>query len=305
MPGPEWTRLWPAGQAPLDLVDWDMTGPPPGPIDYVVLPYMDSAGRAHRLREAEGAVVAQTLSAGYESVMPHLPEGMTLCNARGVHDDSTAELALGLALGCLRGLGEAARDQSTETWEPTTRRSLADRRALVVGAGSIGVAIADRLVPFGVEVTLVASRAREEGGRHVHAVTELPDLLPVHDVVFLVLPLTEASRHLVDEEFLAALPDGAVLVNVARGAIVDTDALLRHLGRGRILAGLDVTDPEPLPAGHPLWHAPGALITPHVGGNTTAFPSRAMRLLRSQLGAFANGEPLANVVAGPGVPTSR
>jgi phosphoglycerate dehydrogenase-like enzyme len=130
----------------------------------------------------------------------------------------------------------------------------------------------------------------------VHAVDELPDLLPRHDVVVVVVPLGPQTVGLVDDEFLSAMPDGALLVNVARGGVVDTDALVRHLATGRLRAALDVTDPEPLPADHPLWTAPGVLISPHTGGASTAFLPRATRLLQEQLGAYAAGRSLRNVV---------
>jgi phosphoglycerate dehydrogenase-like enzyme len=130
----------------------------------------------------------------------------------------------------------------------------------------------------------------------VHPLTELPALLPDADVVILSTPLNEATRGLADARFLARLKDGALLVNVARGAVVDTEALLTELESGRITAALDVTDPEPLPQGHPLWHAPGVLVSPHVGGSTSAFWPRAKRLLAAQLTRFAAGEPLENVV---------
>jgi phosphoglycerate dehydrogenase-like enzyme len=155
------------------------------------------------------------------------------------------------------------------------------------------------LTPFEVEVTAVASKARagDELVRSVHGVDELPALLPRHDVVVVIVPLSEQTTGLVDEAFLSAMPDGALLVNVARGAVVDTDALVRHATAGRIRAALDVTDPEPLPADHPLWGVPGVLITPHVGGASTAFMPRAARLLQEQLGAYAAGRPLRNLVA--------
>jgi phosphoglycerate dehydrogenase-like enzyme len=154
------------------------------------------------------------------------------------------------------------------------------------------------LLPFEVQVTAVASRARagDQLVASVHGVDELAYLLPSHDVVIVVVPLNEHTTKLVDDGFLAAMPDGALLVNVARGGVVDTDALLRHASLGRIRAALDVTDPEPLPIGHPLWTTQGILVTPHVGGASTAFMPRATRLLQEQLGAYAVGRPLRNIV---------
>jgi phosphoglycerate dehydrogenase-like enzyme len=127
-------------------------------------------------------------------------------------------------------------------------------------------------------------------------VDELPSLLPEHDVVVVIVPLSDGTTDLVDRDFLASMPDGALLINVARGKVVDTQALLEATSTGRIRAALDVTDPEPLPVDHPLWHAPGVLISPHVGGASSAFVPRAVALLRDQIGAFVGGRPLRNVV---------
>jgi phosphoglycerate dehydrogenase-like enzyme len=173
--------------------------------------------------------------------------------------------------------------------------SLADRTVLILGYGSIGEALERRLNVFECDVIRVARRARAG----VHPISELPELLPRADVVVLLTPATEETRGMVDAKFLARLKDGALLVNVARGVVVDTDALLAELSTGRIRAALDVTDPEPLPAGHPLWTAPNVLINPHRGGASTAFAPRVARLVRAQLERYVRGEPLINVVAGP------
>ena len=296
---PEASGARPAG---IEVVLWDLLDPlPPDATgrhgaDVVVPPYMQTDDRLTRLREVQGLRLVQTLTAGYDGLLPMIPPGVILCIATGVHDASTAELAVGLAIASLRGLGQAALDATTGTWGHGTRPSLADRRVLLIGAGSVGSAIASRLAPFEVELTRVASRARDDASGHLHGVDELPALLPDHDVVVLALPLTDATRGLVGKDFLAAMPDGALLVNVARGPVVDTDALLAELTHGRLLAALDVTDPEPLPPDHPLWLAPNLLISPHVGGNTTAFPPRARALLRDQLARLAEGRPLRNVV---------
>lgn len=274
------------GQRDLELDD----------LELVVLPYMGTQRNADVLRRLPRLRVVQTLTAGYEDVLPYLPDGVALATAAGVHDASTAELALGLALASLRGIPQAVRDAEHGTWQPQHRSSLADRRVLVVGVGGVGEAIADRLAPFEVSLTRVASRARDDDRGHVHAATELQRLLPDHDVVVLACPLNEHTRGMADAAFLAAMPDGALLVNVGRGGLVDTDALLVELRRIRLQAALDVVDPEPLPADHPLWSAPGLLLTPHVGGNTTAFAPRAAAMLREQLARFAAGEPLRGVV---------
>lgn len=255
------------------------------PYDFAV-PHMEHMAGMPKLR------VVQTLTAGYEHVLPYLPAGVTLCNARGVHDASTAELAVGLMIASLRGIDDFARAQPAGEWSFSPRPSLADRTVLIVGYGSIGQALERRLDGFEVEMVRVARRPRDG----VHTMAELPELLPRADVVVLLVPVTPETERLVDAGFLARMRDGALLVNVARGRIVDTDALLAELEAGRLRAALDVTEPEPLPAQHPLWRAPGCLISPHVGGATSAFLPRARRLVVDQLTRFAAGEPLANVV---------
>jgi phosphoglycerate dehydrogenase-like enzyme len=245
--------------------------------------------------------LVQTLTAGFEHVLPFLPRGVALANAPGVHDASTAELAVTLTLAVLRGLPDFVHAQDDSQWiadDVIRRRSLADRRVLVVGYGGVGRAVARRMLAFEATVTGVATRARPTGpdGVAVHGTEELPDLLPQHDVVVLATPLNDATRGLVDAKFLAAMPDGAVLVNVARGGVVDTDALIAELSSGRIFAGLDVTDPEPLPTEHPLWHAPGVLISPHAGGATSAFLPRAVALLRGQLQRLSTGRRPRGIV---------
>jgi phosphoglycerate dehydrogenase-like enzyme len=312
MTGDVWLPIPPEEIAALpegfDYLFWnggeDGTQEYPGdPADCVfyVVPYMTPAEIVLRpVPRMTSVRVVQTLTAGTDHVEPglkDLPPGVRLCNARGVHDASTAELALTLILASLRGVPGAVRAQDRGEWLGGFRPALADRNVLVVGYGSIGAAIEDRLAPFEVaRVTRVARSGRTTARGPVHPLTELPALLPDADVVVLSTPLTDATRHLVDAGFLARMKDGALLVNVARGAVVDTEALLAELERGRITAALDVTDPEPLPADHPLWHAPGVLITPHVGGATSAFRPRAERLLVDQLTRFLHQEPLANVV---------
>ena len=238
--------------------------------------------------------VVQTLTAGVDHIRSALPEGVVLCNGRGIHDTSTAELALTLILSSLRGVPEFVRAQAAAQWRSDRRESLADKTVLIVGYGQIGAAIEARIVPFEAEVLRVA-RGRRPG---VHAIEELPRLLPDADVVVLILPGTAETRHLVDADFLARMKRGALLVNVARGSVVDHDALARALHDGQVRAAVDVTDPEPLPDGHPLWSAPNLLITPHVGGASSAMWPRAHRVVREQLERYVRGEPLANQVTG-------
>lgn len=247
-----------------------------------------AALRSPRLR------VIQLLTAGYEQVAPLVPDGVLLCNARGVHDASTAELAAALMLAALRGIPDFVRAQHTGEWRHATYPSLADRTVLILGYGSIGQALERRLAGFEVRILRVARRPRPG----VHGIEDVWGLLGEADVVVVLTPLTAETRHLVDEKFLARMRPGALLVNVARGAVVDTEALVHAVAAGRIRAALDVTDPEPLPADHPLWRLPGVLISPHVGGDTTAFLPRARQFIVDQMSRYLNGEPLRNVVAG-------
>ncbi|MEU9271306.1 2-hydroxyacid dehydrogenase [Streptomyces sp. NPDC048251] len=276
---------------------------PADPADCVfyVVPYMKPAGLGQRpLPEMTSLEVVQTLSAGIDHVVPALASlrpGVRLCNARGVHEASTAELTLTLVLASLRGIPDFVRAQDRGEWLSGFRPALADKNVLIVGYGSIGSAIEDRLAPFEVaRVARVARSWRTTARGPVHPIAELPALLPEADVVILCTPLNDSTLGLVDAEFLARMKDGALLVNVARGGVVDTKALLTEVESGRLTAALDVTDPEPLPPGHPLWSAPGVLVSPHVGGPTSAFLPRAVRLLVDQLGRFVNREPLRNVI---------
>ncbi|MFF9410061.1 2-hydroxyacid dehydrogenase [Streptomyces anandii] len=266
-----------------------------------VVPYMKRQPvKVRPLAHMRNLRLIQTLTAGVDDVTAHLSAivpGVRLCNARGVHEASTAELALALVLASLRGIPGFVRAQQREEWRSAFHPALADKSVLIVGYGAIGAAIEDRLAPFELaRVARVARSPRTTARGPVHPLTDLPSLLPQADVVVLSTPLTEATRGLVNADFLARMKDGALLVNVARGPVVDTKALLTEVESGRLTAALDVTDPEPLPPGHPLWHAPGVLISPHVGGPTSAFLPRAKRLVAEQLRRFVNREPLANVI---------
>ncbi|MGR6914979.1 2-hydroxyacid dehydrogenase [[Actinomadura] parvosata] len=234
----------------------------------------------------------QTVTAGVEPYRPHMPEGAVLCNARGVHEAGTAEWAVGAMIAVLREFPGFVDAQRRGEWTYHHTDVLADSTVLIVGYGSIGAALERRLDGFEVEIVRVARSAREG----VHGMDELPALLPEADVVVLLVPATAATSGMVDAAFLARMKDGAVLVNAARGGVVDTDALVAELKDGRLRAALDVTAPEPLPAGHPLWSAPGVLITPHVAGSTPASVRRTLRLVRAQVERYLAGEPLENVI---------
>ncbi|MFG2643519.1 2-hydroxyacid dehydrogenase [Streptomyces sp. NPDC048370] len=304
IPADEIEGLPDPGASGLNYRFWD--GGPDLPADparcgFYVVPYMKGTEVAVRPLAAMASVrVVQTLSAGTDHVTPGLGAlrpGVDLCNAKGVHEASTAELTIALILASLRGIPGFVRGQDKEEWRAGFYPALADRSVLIVGYGSIGAAIEDRLAPFEcARVVRVARSARTTERGPVHPLSELPALLPQADVVVLSTPLTPETRHLADAGFLARMKDDALLVNVARGPVVDTAALLKEVESGRITAALDVTDPEPLPPGHPLWHAPGVLVSPHVGGSTSAFMPRAKRLIAAQLTRFAAGERPANVV---------
>ena len=301
MPDASWVAD--TGEIPgLEMVTWDIHEPHPraDEVAVVVPPYLDPHQRLDLLGTLPRLELVQLLTAGYDNVTPHLPRGVTLCSGGGIHDASTAELALTLMLASIRGIPDFVRAQDRRHWIPTRIwPALADRRVLVVGYGKVGRAIAARLLAFETTVTAVASRARDgdELVETVHGIDELPALLPDQDVVVVITPLTDATAGLVDAGFLAAMKDGALVVNVARGKVADTDALLAEAASGRLGVAVDVTDPEPLPADHPLWSTPNVLVSPHVGGASTAFRPRALALVRRQLAAYAEGRPLESVVS--------
>jgi phosphoglycerate dehydrogenase-like enzyme len=234
--------------------------------------------------------VVQVLSAGTDWVEPHVPPHATLCSARGARDAPVAEWVVAALVGTTSRLLECAR---IRTWTEGGLVDLGGWRVLVVGMGSIGRRVQEYLAPFGTEVIGVASRARED----IHGIDELPALLPGADAVVVLAPLTDATRGLIGARELAAMRDGAVLVNAARGAVVDTGALVAEVTTGRLRAVLDVTDPEPLPDDHPLWSAPGVVsITPHIAGDSPAGNARAAELAGEQLARWCAGDELHNIV---------
>ncbi|WP_328339315.1 2-hydroxyacid dehydrogenase [Micromonospora sp. NBC_00421] len=277
----------------------DPANPPGDPADvrFWVPPFLAGTDTTTMLDRLPDLAVVQLLSAGADAWTGRVPAGVTLCDARGVHDAGTAEWVVTAILAQLRGFPALARAQARREWaydQVAPTDELTGKRVLIVGAGSIGAAVRDRLAPFDVTFTLVARSARPAEG--VHAVAELPRLLPEADVVVLLVPLTDATRGLVDADFLAAMPDGALLVNAARGPVADTSALVAELTSGRLRAALDVTEPEPLPADHPLWELPNVLLTPHVAGSVRGLLPRAYRLVGEQVRRFAAGTPLVNRV---------
>jgi phosphoglycerate dehydrogenase-like enzyme len=238
--------------------------------------------------------LVQLLSAGAERWLGKVPDGVLLSTCRGAHGGSTAEWAVAVLLSIYRDLARFERDRQARVWAQRQTETLQDKRILVIGAGDLGRQLHRRLAAFDAVTTLVATRARDG----VHGVDELPDLLPRHDAVVLMVPVTPATVGMVDAEFLARMADGAVLVNAARGQIVDTGALLAELTSGRLRAALDVTDPEPLPPDHPLWTASGLVLTPHVAGGTTGTWDRAYAIVAAELTRFVAGEEPVNLVRG-------
>ncbi|MEU9355600.1 2-hydroxyacid dehydrogenase [Streptomyces griseoloalbus] len=242
----------------------------------------------------------QALSSGTDELraeLDRLPRPVTLCNAGAAPAPSTAELALTLILASLRGIPESVRAQDGGEWRPEVFPSLYGRSVLIVGYGAVGSALEELLVPFGCAVTRVAGADQDAPRGPVRSAADLPRLVADADVVVLSIPLTPQTRQLFDAGMLARMKDGALLVNVARGAVVDTDALLKETHEGRLRAALDVTDPEPLPPGHPLRETPGVLITPHQGAFTSSLWPRLEQLIRRQLRRFAAGEELENIVS--------
>lgn len=289
----QWEDLeLPAGFESLSPRTAPLGGDDLSAITFFVPPYMGGRKALSPILRMPNLRVVQLPYAGYENALEFMRPGLIMCNASGVHDDSTAELAVGLTIASLRGFPEFVRNQIRGEWVRSRRKSLSDSRVGIVGFGSIGKRIKENLSGFAVEV-VPFTRSGSDGSKKM---SELDSELPNLDVVILSMPLNEESRHLFDAKKLARMKDGALLVNVARGPVVDTDALIEELNSGRILAALDVTDPEPLPKDHPLWIAKGLLISPHVGGESSAFEPRFRKLLEDQLQRLSKGEPLMNIV---------
>jgi len=289
-------REYLADVAGVEILTFDAAAPLPEAAleaEVLVAPFL-SKGASDLVDRLPKLRLVQLLTAGAEAWIGKLPDGVGLSDCRGAHGGSTAEWAVAVLLAVYRDLPGFVRAQARGEWSYHTTDELAGKRVLILGAGDIAGNIARRLEPFDVATTLVGRTARDG----VHGIGEMPELLPRHDACIVIVPLTAQTRGLVDAEFLAAMPDGAVLVNAARGPIVDTDALLAELTAGRLRAALDVTDPEPLPAGHPLWEAPNLLLTPHIGGAVPAALRRAFRVAAEQIAAFARGEEPPNLVRG-------
>ncbi len=272
---------------------WGEPVPPEAAKAEVLIPGKHPPGE-QLWRALPNLKLIQLLSAGAEDWIGRVPDGVLLSTCRGAHGGSTAEWVVAALLSMYRKLDVFAAAQREGRWERQTADTLQGKRVLVIGAGDLGRHLRRRLEPFDARCTMVGMTAREG----VHGVRELPGLLELHDVVVLMVPLTSRTRGMVDAEFLSRMRDGAVLVNVSRGAVVDTDALVAELTTGRLRAALDVTDPEPPPAGHPLWTVPGLLLTPHVGGAVRGVRGRSYAVAAAEIARYAGGELPDNLVHG-------
>ncbi|MGQ4616329.1 NAD(P)-dependent oxidoreductase [Nocardia sp. R7R-8] len=262
---------------------------PAGAVEFWALPHPVASSSAAMLADMPNLRVLQLISSGVDHVLPYLPPGVAVHNAPHLRAESTAEAAVSLILASLNNMSDWFALQRRKQWEwLPPRRCLTGKTVLLVGYGAVGQQIRRMLSGFDVDVVVVAQHPRPG----IASAEQLDTLVPTADVVVLALPLTERTRHLFGREQIGNMKDGALLVNVSRGEIVDTAALLHALSTTRITAALDVTDPEPLPDGHPLWSAPGLLISPHVGGNPLHIEVAARAFLTEQIDRFVSGREL-------------
>ncbi|WP_022881487.1 NAD(P)-dependent oxidoreductase [Gryllotalpicola ginsengisoli] len=286
--------------ADTDYLIWDMQSAPPTarPIGLAVMPYMAPASTL-RVVGDRAVTAVQSLSLGYDGVAEVLRSDVVFCNAKGVHEKATAEHALALILSAQRELGEFARAQTEPSppWDQRFTPGLEGATVMIVGAGGVGAELDRMLRALGLQTIRVARTARRDADGDVHPTSALRELAALADIVVLAVPLDATTRHLVDAAFLAACRPGTLIVNVARGPVVDTAALTESVRSGLIRATLDVTDPEPLPGGHPLWRLPGVTITPHVAGRTHRMWDRAAALILDQADRLRQGLPLRNRIA--------
>ena len=286
------------GELPAN-VDLRLVPPEPAPVPdladvELIVPDGRSRGPLLELLAGGGGQlrVIQTTSAGVDWLIGRVPEHVAVHNARGVYDAPLAEWVVGAILAMQRGLVQSRDAQARHAWETIEPDELFGRRVVILGLGSIGTAIADRLRPFGVDVIGVGRTARTG----VLGLTDLDAVLPEAEILVNMLPLTKETAGLLDARRLGLLPDGALVVNAGRGRTIETAALVTELQAGRIRAALDVTDPEPLPPDHPLWGLPNALITPHMAGDSPGSTIRSFELAGDQIRRFAAGELLINEV---------
>lgn len=244
------------------------------------------------MSEAASLEFVQTQTVGVDGILASVPDGVTLCSVRGAYDELMAELLLAGILVSYKEVTHYVHAQDEGIWRPTEVRVIQGANVLYVGYGAIAQCLERYLAPFGVQSRKVARSARDD----IEGLDALPRLLPEADIVVVLTPLTPETRGLVDERFLAAMKPGALLVNGARGACVDTEALMAAAHERGIRAFLDVTEPEPLPDGHPLWSTPGVFITPHIGSLVADNNERCFRVVRENLMRWLDGRPLLNRV---------
>ncbi len=265
--------------------------------------------------QVRGVRLVLSLMAGTEWIPATVGPHVTICNAHGAHNISTAEWTLSAILAMLKYFPLYLDIQRSGVWKrrfeasahyarvtgdsrslypPVMLEELTGKAVLLIGYGAIGKEIERMLAPFHVDLLRVARTARTQP--LVHSVEELEKLLPKADVIVLILPLTKESHGLIGARQFALMRQGALLVNAARGPVVQTEALVEALQAGHVRAALDVTDPEPLPDGHPLWSCPNLLITPHIGGSSPQFAPRSLKTASDELRRYIAGEPLRNAV---------
>jgi phosphoglycerate dehydrogenase-like enzyme len=286
-------------------------------VDFWIIPFARKSAR-ETFQHLRGVKVVQSMMAGVDWITPWLPKDVVLCDGRGLHDISASEWVMTAILTSLKRFPYYRDMQLQQQWKgqasvpdgfmkeagPQVGQyavlgdDLAGKTVLILGYGSIGAAIEARLAPFGVKIIRLARSARRQP--EVSATSDLHKLLPQADVVVAIVPLTAETHGLIGAVELGLMKPGALLVNAARGPVVVTEALVEALQQNRIHAALDVTDPEPLPTGHPLWSAPNCMITPHVGGSTPEFIHRAFRFGAEQVRRFIAGQELENVVTDAG-----
>ena len=288
----------PDGPEIVGIPDDPARDPRLGAVEFIVMPSRTASGDPTALfaglwDRMPSLRYVQVLSAGVDWIVGDIPSDVGLCSARGAHDVPVAEWVLAAILAGLKEIGRFRDDMRHGHWVPQDLPELCGANVMLLGYGSIGRAVERRLEPFEPGSVLRIARHAREG---LSTLGALPGLLPLADIVVVVLPLTDATRGIVGADFLARMKSGALLVNAARGGLVDTEALSEALHAGRVHAVLDVTDPEPLPSDHPLWQAPGLLVTPHIAGASARLMERVTTLVRAQLGRFARDEPLLNVV---------
>ena len=261
-------------------------------VEIYIPKYMGGAKVWSEIANFPNLKVVQLLTAGYEEALPHMRKGLRLCNAKGVHDQSTAELGVALMASHFLGIKSYIKNMESGKWDGAQRDSLYGKKIAIIGAGSVGTRLKEMLDAFKVESIFYARTARAG----VNAFSEFSERISEFDAVVLILPLTSESRHLITKKELSSMKHGALLVNLARGAVVKTDDLVSVLKEGLIAAALDVTDPEPLPSDHELWKLPNVIISPHVGGNSSAFEPQARKFLEEQIARYANSGALINEI---------